>query len=301
MRVLVTGREGQVARALAERSAAAGVTLVMLGRPELDLERPESVDPALAAAQPDVVVNAAAFTAVDLAESGEATAFAVNAAGAGAVAAAARGLGIPVIQISTDYVFDGALERPYREDDPTGPVSAYGRSKLAGEQAVAGATPDHAILRTAWVYSPFGKNFVRTMLRLGAQRDEVGVVADQFGSPTSALDIADAVLAVARNLVSRPGDASLRGVFHMVAQGEASWAQFAEAVFTEAAAAGRAPVAVKRIATADYPTPARRPANSRLDSGKLTSAHGVSLPPWRGSLALCVARLLADERAGQAS
>jgi len=301
MRVLVTGHEGQVARALAERSAAAGVTLVMLGRPELDLERPESVDLALAAAQPDVVVNAAAFTAVDLAESEEATAFAVNAAGAGAVAAAARGLGIPVIQISTDYVFDGALERPYREDDPTGPVSAYGRSKLAGEQAVAAATPDHAILRTAWVYSSFGKNFVRTMLRLGAQRDEVGVVADQFGSPTSALDIADAVLAVARNLVSRPGDASLRGVFHMAAQGEASWAQFAEAVFTEAAAAGRAPVAVKRIATADYPTPARRPANSRLDGGKLTSAHGVSLPPWRGSLALCVARLLADERAGQGS
>ncbi|MFA6968653.1 dTDP-4-dehydrorhamnose reductase [Bosea sp. (in: a-proteobacteria)] len=301
MRIVVTGREGQVVRALVERAAEAGATLVSVGRPELDLERPETIGPALKAARPDVIVNAAAYTAVDLAESAEATALAVNGAGAGEVAAAACGLGVPVIQISTDYVFDGGLGRPYREDDATGPISAYGRSKLAGEQAVAVATPDHAILRTAWVYSPFGRNFVRTMLRLGTERSDVGVVADQIGSPTSALDIADAVLAVARNLVARPDDNALRGVFHMAAQGDASWAEVAQAVFSDAEAAGRKPVQVKRIATSDYPTPARRPANSRLDGAKLASIHGVALPHWRGSLATCVARLLTDERAGQGS
>ena len=295
MRVVVTGREGQVARALAERAPAAGVTLIALGRPELDLERPQTIAPALAAARPDIVVNAAAHTAVDLAESEVAQAFAVNAAGAGAVAAAARTLGVPVIQISTDYVFDGSSPQPYREEDATGPVSAYGRSKLAGEQAVAAATPDHAILRTAWVYAPYGRNFVRTMLRLGESRDEVSVVCDQIGCPSSALDIADAVLSVARNLVGAPAEPALRGVFHMAAQGEADWASFAEAIFAETAALGRRPVAVRRIVTSDYPTPARRPANSRLDGTKLAATHGVRLPPWRGSLAACVARLLQQE------
>lgn len=299
MRVVVTGREGQIARALAERAAQAGATLIALGRPELDLERPETIAAALAAARPDVVVNAAAYTAVDLAESEEARAFAVNAVGAGAVAAAARALGVPVIHLSTDYVFDGNAARPYREDDPTGPVSAYGRSKLGGEQAVATATPDHAILRTAWVYSPFGKNFVKTMLRLGRERAEVSVVDDQLGCPTSALDIADAVFAVARNLVAAPDQPTLRGLFHMAGQGEASWADFAEVIFSEAAAGGRRPVAVRRIATADYPTPARRPANSRLDGARLASVHGTTLPHWRGSLIVCVARLLTQEASGQ--
>ncbi len=294
MRVVVTGREGQVARALAERASSAGATLIALGRPELDLERPQSIAPALAAARPDIVVNAAAYTAVDHAESEEAQAFAVNAAGAGAVAAAARALGVPVIQISTDYVFDGSSLLPYREEDATGPVSAYGRSKLAGEQAVAAATPDHAILRTAWVYAPFAELRAHHAAP-GEERSEVAVVGDQTGCPTSALDIADAVLSVARNLVAGPGDPALRGVFHMAAQGEADWASFAEAIFAEAAAHGRAPVAVRRIATSDYPTPARRPANSRLDGTKLAAIHGVRLPPWRGSLAACVARLLQQE------
>lgn len=301
MRVLVTGRQGQVALALAERAGPAGVELIALGRPELDLERLETIAPALAAAKPDVIVNAAAFTAVDLAESQAETACKVNAEAAGSVAATAARLGVPVIQISTDYVFDGSLGRSYREDDATGPVSAYGRSKLAGEQAVIAATDNHAILRTAWVYSPFGKNFVRTMLRLGVDRDEVGVVADQAGSPTNALDIADAVLGVARNLMARPNEAALRGVFHMAAQGEAVWADVAEAVFAATSAAGRRPVRVKRIGTQDYPTPARRPANSRLDSGKLARIHGITLPEWRGSLRACVTRLLADEQSGQRS
>ncbi|MDP3319328.1 MAG: dTDP-4-dehydrorhamnose reductase [Bosea sp. (in: a-proteobacteria)] len=295
MRVVVTGREGQVARALAERAAAAGATVIAVGRPELDLERPQTIAPALAVARPDIVINAAAHTAVDLAESEEARAFAINAIGAGAVATAAAALGVPVIQISTDYVFEGAAPRPYGEADATGPVSAYGRSKLAGEQAVAAATPDHVILRTAWVYAPFGRNFVRTMLRLGEEREEVSVVSDQIGCPTSALDIADGALAVARNLLQAPTQPALRGLFHMAARGETDWAGFAQAIFAEAEAFGRRPVTVRRIATRDYPTPARRPANSRLDGTKLETEHGVRLPPWQGSLATCVARLLQQE------
>ena len=223
----------------------------------------------------------------------------VNGEAAGEAARAAAALGIPMIQLSTDYVFDGALERPYREDDPTGPISAYGASKLAGERAVAAATDNHAILRTAWIYSPFGKNFVKTMLHLAETRDEIGVVADQAGCPTSALDIADAIFTVARNLTGRTGDARLRGVFHMSAAGEAVWADVAEAIFAERERQGGKPVRVKRIATVDYPTPARRPANSRLDCSKLALAHEVRLPKWQSSLQPCVARLLKDQAKDQ--
>lgn len=294
MRITVTGQSGQVVLAMLER-APAGVSVTALGRPELDLEKLESIAPAIMASRPDLIVNAAAFTAVDLAESEEATAQRVNGAAAGEVAKAAAALGIPVIQISTDYVFDGGLERPYREDDPVGPISAYGRSKLAGERAVASATPDHAILRTAWVYSPFGKNLVKTMLRLAETRDTVGVVADQWGCPTSALDIADAVFAVGKNLLARPDAAELRGLFHMSARGEASWADVAEAIFAERTRLGGSAVQVNRIATSDYPTPAKRPANSRLDCTRLHQIHGVTLPEWAGSLRPCVDRLLTEK------
>ncbi|MFC5422562.1 MAG: dTDP-4-dehydrorhamnose reductase [Stutzerimonas stutzeri] len=297
MRVTVTGQSGQVVLSMLER-APQGVTVTALGRPALDLKQLDSIDSAIAASQPDLVVNAAAFTAVDLAETEEATARTVNGAAAGEVARAAAGLGVPVIQISTDYVFDGSVDRPYREDDPVAPISVYGRSKLAGEEAVAAANPNHAILRTAWVYSPFGKNFVKTMLRLAETCDEVGVVADQAGCPTSALDIAGAIFAVGRNLLDRPGDPSLRGVFHMGAQGEAVWADVAKAIFAERERLGGKPVRVKRIATADYPTPARRPANSRLDSSKLKMVHGAGLPYWQASLASCVRRLLSTEQTG---
>lgn len=294
LRIVVTGWTGQVVRAMLER-VPAGVEVVALRRPDLDLAIPKMVAPALRAARPHVIVNAAAYTAVDQAESEPDLAMRVNGEAAGEAARAAAALGVPVIQISTDYVFDGALDRPYREDDATGPISAYGASKLAGERAVAAASDNHAILRTAWVYSPFGKNFVKTMLRLAETCDEVGVVADQHGCPTSALNIADAVLAVARNLVARPQDETLRGIFHMSAAGEAVWADVAEAIFAERERLGGKPVAVKRIATTDYPTPAQRPANSRLDCGKLAARHGVTLPAWRGSLATCVERLLKDQ------
>jgi dTDP-4-dehydrorhamnose reductase len=272
------------------------VEIVVLGRPALDLSDRDSVRRALAATPCDAIVNAAAYTAVDKAEAEPEVAMRVNAEGAGHVAEVAARLGVPLLQLSTDYVFDGAGARPYVETDPTGPTGAYGRSKLEGERRVLAEQPNSAILRTAWVYSPFGANFVRTMLRLGETREEVGVVTDQHGNPTSALDIADALVAIAARLVGDPAP-ELRGVFHMTGAGEASWADFAEAIFAEAQKHGRPPVRVKRIATSDYPTPAKRPANSRLVCSKLARVHGVALPHWRASLAHCVARLLSPSHA----
>lgn len=294
MRIAVTGRTGQVVTSLIERGAAAGHEVIALGRPELDLADPASVLRALEAAAPDVIVSAAAYTAVDKAESECEQAYAVNSAGAGAVAAAAKALGVPLVHVSTDYVFDGTLDRPYLETDPAGPTGVYGASKLAGEQAVLAAHGDNsAVLRVAWVYSPFGANFVKTMLRLAGDRDAVSVVADQRGNPTSALDIADGILRVATNMVSNSYP-ELRGVFHMTAKGEASWADFAEAIFAASAARGGPSARVRRITTTDYPTPATRPANSRLDCGLIAKVHGVALPDWQGSLETMVIRLHAS-------
>jgi dTDP-4-dehydrorhamnose reductase len=293
MRLLVTGTQGQVARALIERGAAEGVAIETLGRPEYDLLEPSAITRAIAAASADVVVNSAAYTAVDKAESEPDLAMAINGVAAGAIAQAAATCGVPVIQLSTDYVFDGTRDRPYREDDAVAPTNVYGRTKLAGERAVAAANPAHVILRTAWVYSPFSANFVRTMLRLGETRAAIDVVADQKGSPTNALDIADAILAISRRLRAARRDLNTYGVFHLVASGEATWAEFASVIFAEAARHGRSAVDVTPIATADYPTPTCRPANSRLDTSKLREIYGVRLPDWRVSLASCVARLLA--------
>lgn len=295
MRLAVTGLHGQVVSAMIER-APRGVELIALGRPRLDLTVRDSVLAALRAARCDVIVNTAAYTEVDRAESEPEVAMRVNGDGAGYVAEIASELRAPLIHLSTDYVFDGALDRPYREDDATAPTGAYGRSRLAGEQRIADIHADHAILRTSWLYSPFGANFVRTMLRLGETQAEAHVVADQRGNPTSAIDIADALFAIAERLRADPSPA-LRGIFHLTGGGEATWAEFAEAIFVEAAAHGRAPTSVKPIATADYPTPARRPANSRLDSAKLAKTFGVSLPHWRDSMKPCVARLLARQEA----
>lgn len=284
MKIAVTGTAGQVVTSLIERGTAAGHDVIAIGRPDLDLADPASVARALEAAQPDAIVSAAAYTAVDKAESESDLAHAVNGAGAGAVAQAAKALGVPLIHISTDYVFDGTQDRPYVESAPTGPTGVYGASKLAGEQAVLATYPENsAVLRVAWVYSPFGGNFVKTMLRLAGDRDELGVVGDQVGNPTSALAIADGILKVATNMVSDSSQ-ELRGLFHMTAPGDASWADFAEAIFAASAARGGPSASVRHIGTADYPTPARRPANSRLDCSKIADAHGVRLPEWRASL-----------------
>lgn len=292
MRIAVTGKAGQVVTSLVERGNAAGHAVIAIGRPELDLADPASVIGALEAAAPDAIVSAAAYTAVDKAETESELAYAVNGVGAGAVAQAARALGVPLVHVSTDYVFDGLADHPYAESDPAGPTGVYGASKLAGEQAVLATHGDNsAIVRVAWVYSPFGANFVKTMLRLAGDREEVSVVADQIGNPTSALEIADGILQIATNLLvdSSP---TLRGVFHMTAQGEASWADFAEAIFAASAARGGPSALVRRIGTVDYPTPATRPANSRLDCGLIARAHGVALPEWHKSLNTVIARLI---------
>lgn len=293
MRIVVTGGPyGQVLESLLEVGPTRGHEVTPVGPPELDLAgETRAIFEALRAARPEAIVSAAAYTAVDKAEGEPDLAFAINARGAGAVAATARELGVPIVHISTDYVFDGSKESPYVEDDPTGPTSVYGASKLAGEDAVLAEHGNSAILRTAWVYSPFSANFVKTMLRLASDRDEVGVVADQRGNPTSALDIASAVITVLENL-AKSEDRELRGLFHMAGTGEASWADFAEAIFAVSAASNGPVARVRRISTSDYPTPAKRPANSRLDSSRLGRIHGVQLPDWRTSTEEVVTRLV---------
>jgi dTDP-4-dehydrorhamnose reductase len=290
--MVVTGRQGQVVQSLLERGQKNGpFEIITLGRPELDLSRPDAIDAVLRAAEPDVIVSTAAYTAVDQAETDEEAATVVNGVAAGKIAETAAALGVPMIHLSTDYVFDGSKLAPYVETDPVAPIGAYGRSKLAGERAVAAASSNHAILRTAWVYSPFGKNFLKTMLKLAESRDSLNVVNDQIGNPTSALDIADAVLQVAQNLLSSDAP-DLRGIFHMTGTGECNWADFAFEIFAQSKAHGGPHAVVNGIPSAQYPTPAKRPANSRLDCTLLNARHGVRLPDWRASTAQVVGRLL---------
>lgn len=263
----------------------------MLGRPNLDLTDPPSLERAIATSRPDVIINAAAYTAVDLAETESETAYAVNAQGAGLLARAASANAIPLIHLSTDYVFDGSKPGSYTETDRTLPAGVYGRSKLLGEQLVADAGAGHVILRTAWVYSTFSKNFVKTMLLLAGTREEVGVVHDQIGNPTSAADIADAALRIAGQLHTAP-DSAPRGLFHLAGTGAATWAEFAELIFETSAGLGGPTARVRRITTAEYPTPVKRPANSQLDCARLAQEYGITLPHWRESTRLCVKKLI---------
>lgn len=282
MKILVTGREGQLVRSLLERGD--GRDIVALGRPDLDLEVDGSARAAIRAARPDVVINAAAYTNVDQAEDEPERASRINGAAAGEVAAAAREVGASVIQISTDYVFDGTAAEAYAEDASTNPIGVYGRSKLQGEDHVRDANPEHAIVRTAWVYSPFGRNFVKTMMTLAQTRDALNVVADQRGNPTSALDLADGVFALI--------DAGVpQGTYHLAGTGDASWFDLAEHVFSECARLGLPSAEAHPIATADYPTRAVRPANSRLDCARFESATGFHMPAWKDSASQTVARL----------
>ncbi|WP_347360138.1 dTDP-4-dehydrorhamnose reductase [Rhizobium sp. Root1334] len=291
-RYVVTGRAGQVVSALIERSAFwPGVEIVPLGRPLLNLAAPETVEKSILDSKPDLIISAAAFTEVDAAEGDEAAAFQVNGVAPGIVGESAAKLGIPVVHLSTDYVFNGEKTTPYNEEDTVSPLGVYGHSKLAGELSLARVTSDYAILRTAWVYSPYGKNFLRTMLRIAEGRDELNVVCDQYGNPTSALDIADGVLRVAENLLSSE-DKSFRGVFHMTGSGDASWADFATEILRLSLENGGPTASIKPITTAQYPTPARRPKNSRLECGKLEKIHGVRLTDWKTSTATVVSRLL---------
>ena len=291
MKLLVTGREGQLARSIAERAADhPGLDVIFTSRLEADLSSSGSVAAAIVAVRPDLVVNAAAYTAVDQAEAEPALAFRINAEGAGEASSAARDVGAAIIQPSTDYVFDGRSAKPYREDDPAEPLSVYGRSKLAGEEAVRAANPDHLILRTAWVYSPFGRNFVKTMLALAADREELSVVEDQVGCPTSALDLADAILQIAGRW--REGNRTGLGeTYHLAGDGSASWFDLATSVMDECRRLGLPAAKVRPIATADWPTKAVRPTNAVLDCSKIERDLGLRLSDWRASVAETVERL----------
>ncbi|WP_072393112.1 dTDP-4-dehydrorhamnose reductase [Hyphomicrobium sp. CS1GBMeth3] len=291
MRIVVTGKTGQIAQSLLERGPAFGANVAALGRPEFDLAAPLHAEELLAAAKPDLIISAAAYTAVDKAESDREVAYAVNAVGPRALAQAAATLGVPVLHVSTDYVFDGSKAEPWREEDTPRPLTVYGASKLAGEEAVLAASPDNVVVRVGWVYSPFSANFAKTILRLAGERDTLRVVADQTGGPSSALDIADGLLAMARNIASEPERGNLKGLFHMSPEGVATWADFAEAICGWLGETRGRNVNVERITTADYPTPARRPANSRLDSSRLAALHGIRLPHWRTSLPAVLGRL----------
>jgi dTDP-4-dehydrorhamnose reductase len=276
-RVLVLGERGQLATALT-RIERADVLVTAIGRPGLDLEDAASIRSAIALHMPDVVVNAAAFTAVDRAESEPQAAFSVNATGAGYAATAVREAGAPIIHISTDYVFPGSKRSPYEERDETGPLNVYGRSKREGEGAVAAGNPAHVILRTGWLYAPWGANFARTMMRLAMERDVVRVVDDQFGTPTYVPHLAEIILQIA---VASSKGSGPQGLFHIAAPGETTWAGFAERLFEASARQGGPTARVERITTAGYPTPAPRPAYSVLSAAKLRDMFGLCLPHWQ--------------------
>lgn len=286
MRILVTGRAGQLATSLAERAALHGGTrLVLLGRPAFDLERPGTISQQVKTMRPDLIINAAAYTAVDKAESEPERAFAVNRDGAAEVARAANDLRVPFVHISTDYVFDGLRTRPYVESDETGPLNVYGRSKLEGEQAVLAAHPGALVLRTSWMFSPFGANFVKTMLKIGAERPLLRVINDQIGNPTSALDLAAAILEIAPALQREPG-----GVYHLTSAGSTNWHDFATVIFQESGKRGGPVPRLEAISSADYKTAAQRPANSRLDCSAFSQRFGITLRPWTEATSEVVAR-----------
>jgi dTDP-4-dehydrorhamnose reductase len=280
--ILVFGKTGQVARELTRRAPAGALTL--LDRGEADLSDPTACAMAIRRHAPRAVINAAAYTAVDRAEEEEETATRINGAAPGAMARACAELGIPLVQISTDYVFDGSGAEARSPGEATAPLNAYGRSKLAGEEAVRAALPAHAILRTSWVFSAHGANFVKTMLRLGESRDSLSVVADQIGGPTPAGAIAEACLTMAGALAEGRG---APGTYHFAGAPETSWAGFAREIMAQAGLACR----ITEIPTRDFPTPAERPANSRLDCSALETAFGIPRPDWRAALSEVLAEL----------
>jgi dTDP-4-dehydrorhamnose reductase len=288
--ILVLGGSGQVGTELSRAPVPDGWTVVAPPRAACDLADAASVRAIVAARPWAAVINAAAYTAVDRAETEPVEAWTLNALGPAVLAKATGEAGIPLVHVSTDYVFSGDLDRPYREDDTVGPVGVYGASKEGGEQAVRTGNPRHAILRTAWVVSAHRANFLKTMLRLAAEREEIRVVADQRGCPTSARDLARALLAVARRLAEDP--AASTGTFHAVNAGETTWADFAAAIMAASAARGGPHARIVPIATADYPTPARRPANSRLAADRLASAFDIRLRPWQEATDEIVSELI---------
>ena len=311
--ILVTGGTGQLAsalaaptlaaptlatnplatNALATNSLATNAGVSRIGRPEFDFDRPETIEAAFRAAAPRLVVNAAAYTAVDAAETDADAAYRANRDGPAILARLCARADIPLIHVSTDYVFDGDKPDPYSETDPVAPRGVYGASKLAGEEAVIASNAKVIVLRTAWVYAATGKNFVRTMLTVGKNRPRLTVVGDQHGCPTTASDLADAILAIVARLDATGWQPAYRGIFHAAGSGATTWHGLAVATFEEASRHGANVPEVVPILTADWPTPAKRPANSRLDCTKLYDVFGVRLPQWRDSLARTVDAIFA--------
>jgi dTDP-4-dehydrorhamnose reductase len=280
--ILATGGTGQLARALED---AATMPLQRVGRPTFDFDKPETIAATFEAVKPSLVVNAAAYTAVDAAEDDAEAAYRANRDGPAALARLCADAGIPLIHVSTDYVYDGAKGAPYVETDPVSPQGVYGASKLAGEQAVLGSGARTIVLRTSWVYAPTGKNFVLTMLNAGKVRDQLKVVADQHGCPTTAGDLAMAIFAIADRIGATGWRPEYGGVFHAAGSGETTWHGLACAAFEEAARYGAKVPEVAPINTGDWPTKAKRPADSRMDCSKLYQVFGVKMPAWRDSLA----------------
>ena len=289
MRITVIGARGQVASALAERSSAA-MPVSRLGRPRFDLETISDMRAAIASTRPDVVINAAAFTNVEEAECHSDRAFKVNTESAAKVASIAHSLGVPLIHLSTEYVFDGESPLPYSETDTAMPLNVYGHSKLAGEYAVMAETDNHAILRTSWIYSVSSWNFFSKIRAQARQKTEVQVIADRLGAPTSAFELAWGIERIAHNLITSHG-AHWRGIFHMTCGGETSWAGFAREIIARSPEASIAGTIVHPIPTGHFPELARRPTNSRLNNDRVRKVHGVVLAPWQDALAAVMIRL----------
>ena len=287
LKILITGQHGQVSRELQLRLQGLG-ELIVLGRDQLDLANPDQIRQHIRAHRPNLIINAAAHTAVDQAENEPDAAFAINATGPGILAEEAKALGSPLIHYSTDYVFDGSKPVPYTEADTPKPLGVYGQSKLAGERAIAAVGGEHLILRTSWVYSRHGKNFLLTMQRLLQEKPHMRIVADQIGAPTWAGSIANSTRALIERWQS--GKAGEWGVYHLTAQGETSWFGFAQAIGEYLRAEGKACAELEAIPSSAYPTPAQRPLNSRLDCSRLQQQWHVSQPQWQDALRECLAQ-----------
>jgi dTDP-4-dehydrorhamnose reductase len=292
MKLLVVGASGQLSRAL-QSKARDGLEVIAIGRPMLDYEHSETVQLAVVEQRPDIVVSAGAHTAVDLAESEADRAWRINAVGPGFLAEVCSITDIPLIHISTDYVFSGDKAAAYVEADGAEPVTVYGRSKLEGERRIAAAMTRYAILRTAWVFSETGNNFLRTILRIAKTRASLNVVSDQVGCPTYANDLADTILTVAAKLIYSRED-RCHGIFHVTNSGECSWFEFAQEIVQLSERLGGPSAAICPIATSGYPTPAKRPANSRLDGTKFVEAYGIRLRSWREALEECMLQIAAS-------
>jgi dTDP-4-dehydrorhamnose reductase len=295
-KIFIAGESGQLARALADLYSARGDVAVNAGRAKTDITEARAIRAAICDFKPEIVINAAGYTAVDQAEDHAKQAYLVNADGAANVAAGARAAGAFLIHVSTDYVFDGSKPAPYVETDSPNPVGIYGQSKLAGEKAVEANAGNYIILRTGWLYGETGTNFVTTMLRLAAERDEIRVVEDQWGSPTFVSDFAGGVANIAERVLSASDCSALCGIYHAAGQGRTSRYGFAQAIMLYLAAKRGQTCLVRPVATAQYPTRARRPANSSLDSSKLARIFDIRFPPWQASLEHCLDNVFVECR-----